>query len=67
MPYRRARPVAEALGEVRREAGQQFDPRVVEAALAIPEARWAALLGALAAARVNPSSGAFPREEPCRC
>ncbi|MBI2371110.1 MAG: HD domain-containing protein [Deltaproteobacteria bacterium] len=49
-PYRRARPVSEALEVLRQEAGKQFDPRAVEAALAIPEARWAELLGRLDAA-----------------
>ena len=44
-PYRAARPLEEALEELRREAGKQFDPRIVEAALAIPPARWADLLG----------------------
>ncbi|MFQ5572336.1 MAG: HD-GYP domain-containing protein, partial [Rhodothermales bacterium] len=44
-PYQRARPVSEALDVVRREAGKKFDPRVVEAALKIPEERWAELLG----------------------
>ncbi len=44
-PYRRARPVSEALEELRRESGKQFDPRVVEAALAIPPERWTELLG----------------------
>jgi len=48
-PYRPGRPVADALEEVRREAGKQFDPRVVEAALAIPHERWAELLGCSAA------------------
>ena len=43
-PYRRARPLAEALGVLRDEAGKQFDPRVVVAALKIPPARWAELL-----------------------
>jgi ribonuclease P protein subunit RPR2 len=37
--------LAEALDALRQAAGTQFDPRVVEAALAIPEARWAELLG----------------------
>ncbi len=44
-PHRPARPVPEALAELRREAGKQFDPRVVAAALAISEERWAQLLG----------------------
>jgi putative nucleotidyltransferase with HDIG domain len=44
-PHHQARPVYEALMVVRDEAGKQFDPRIVEAALAMPAARWAALLG----------------------
>ncbi len=44
-PYRPARPLSEMLEELRREAGKQFDPRVVEAALTISEARWAEILG----------------------
>ncbi len=43
-PYRKARPLSEALGVLRQEAGMQFDPRVVEAALAIPAERWQELL-----------------------
>jgi len=43
-PHRKARSIEEALTVVRDEAGKQFDPRIVEAALAIPAARWAALL-----------------------
>ena len=43
-PYRAARPLAEALEVLRNEAGRQLDPRVVEAALAIPPERWRALL-----------------------
>ena len=45
-PFRPGRPVPEALEELRREAGKQFDPRVVEAALAIPQERWIELLAA---------------------
>ena len=44
-PVRPARPLPEALEVLRSEAGKQFDPRIVEAALAIPAARWAELLG----------------------
>lgn len=44
-PYRSAHPLAEALEELRREAGKRFDPRVVDAAMAIPAERWAELLG----------------------
>ena len=44
-PYRTARPLADALDVLRGEAGKQFDPRIIEAALAIPAARWAELLG----------------------
>ena len=46
-PYRPARPLSEALEELRRETGKQFDPRIVEAALAIPDARWAEILGVM--------------------
>jgi HD-GYP domain-containing protein (c-di-GMP phosphodiesterase class II) len=43
-PYRVARPLEEALAVLRNEAGRQFDPRVVEAALAIAPERWRTLL-----------------------
>jgi HD-GYP domain-containing protein (c-di-GMP phosphodiesterase class II) len=46
-PYRRARPLSAALEELRGEAGKQFDPRIVEAALGIPEARWAEIRGVM--------------------
>ncbi len=39
------RPLPEALELLRQGAGTKFDPRVVEAALSIPQARWAELLG----------------------
>ena len=35
-PYRRARPLSEALAEIQRCSGSQFDPRIVDALLAIP-------------------------------
>lgn len=44
-PYRRARPLAEALETVQAESGTQFDPRLVEAVARVPEAEWRALLG----------------------
>jgi HD-GYP domain-containing protein (c-di-GMP phosphodiesterase class II) len=43
-PHRTARSVPEALAVIAAESGSHFDPRVVEAALAIPPARWAELL-----------------------
>jgi len=43
-PDRSAGRLSEALDALRREAGMQFDPRVVEAALAIPADRWAEIL-----------------------
>jgi putative two-component system response regulator len=44
-PYRAARPLTEALDVVQAGAGKQFDRRVAEAALALPAARWAEVLG----------------------
>jgi HD-GYP domain-containing protein (c-di-GMP phosphodiesterase class II) len=46
-PYRPARPLEEALEMVRKGSGTLFDPRVAEAALAIPARRWAELLSTL--------------------
>jgi HAMP domain-containing protein len=43
-PYRRTRPLAEALETLRDNAGKQFDPRVVDAALRISPERWAEVL-----------------------
>ena len=43
-PYRAARPLPDALAVVKAASGEQFDPRVVEAALAIAESRWAEVL-----------------------
>jgi HD-GYP domain-containing protein (c-di-GMP phosphodiesterase class II) len=45
-PHRKARSMEQALTVVRDEAGKQFDPRIVEVALAISAARWTTLLGA---------------------
>jgi len=44
-PYRPARPLSEALDVLKGEAEKQFDPRITEAALAIPAERWTELLG----------------------
>lgn len=42
-PYRNALPMSRAREEIRRCAGTQFDPRIVEIFLAIPENEWADL------------------------
>jgi len=39
-PYRKALPYAAARAEIRKFSGTQFDPRVVEVFLAIPEEEW---------------------------
>ncbi len=39
-PYRKALPMSHAMEEIRRCAGTQFDPKIVEVFLAIPEQRW---------------------------
>jgi HAMP domain-containing protein len=48
-PDRGASPLGEALERVRAESGRHFDPRVVEAALAVPAAWWSERLGGGAA------------------
>lgn len=52
-PYRAARPLTEALEILGKAAGAQYDPRIVEAALAIPPEQWAGLLGAPAGAETR--------------
>jgi response regulator RpfG family c-di-GMP phosphodiesterase len=42
-PYRRALPMSHARQEIQRCAGTQFDPKVVEVFLSIPEEHWAEL------------------------
>jgi len=39
-PYRRAAPYAVARAEIERESGRQFDPRVVQTFLSVPEEVW---------------------------
>ncbi|MGO8815867.1 MAG: HD-GYP domain-containing protein [Terriglobia bacterium] len=39
-PYRRGRPYAAARAEIQREAGKQFDPKVVDVFLSITEEEW---------------------------
>src|SRR5262249_32345420 len=43
-PFRDPMTVGNALEALSREAGRQFDPQIVEAALALPVERWTALL-----------------------
>jgi response regulator RpfG family c-di-GMP phosphodiesterase len=42
-PYRRALPMSHARDEIQRCAGTQFDPKVVQVFLSIPEEHWAEL------------------------
>ena len=42
-PYRRALPMSHAREEVRRCSGTQFDPKVVDVFMSIPEAHWVEL------------------------
>jgi putative nucleotidyltransferase with HDIG domain len=42
-PYRKALPMSHAREEIRRCAGTQFDPKIVEVFLSIPEKHWAEL------------------------
>jgi len=44
-PHRKAGSLKHALEEIGRESGKQFDPRVVDAALGVPENAWVELLG----------------------
>ena len=39
-PYRNALPMSHARDEIRRCAGTQFDPKIVEVFLSIPEIHW---------------------------
>ncbi len=42
-PYRRALPMAHAIEEIKRCSGTQFDPKVVDVFLSIPESHWTEL------------------------
>lgn len=42
-PYRKALPMSHARNEIRRCAGTQFDPKIVEVFLSIPEGHWTEL------------------------
>jgi response regulator RpfG family c-di-GMP phosphodiesterase len=44
-PYRKGRPRSVAKDEIKRCSGTQFDPAVVEAFLAVPEADWDGIIG----------------------
>jgi HD-GYP domain-containing protein (c-di-GMP phosphodiesterase class II) len=39
-PYRKALPLAHARGEIQRCSGTQFDPKVVDVFMRIPEEHW---------------------------
>jgi HD-GYP domain-containing protein (c-di-GMP phosphodiesterase class II) len=42
-PYRNALPMSYAREEIRRCAGTQFDPKIVEVFLSVPESHWIVL------------------------
>jgi HD-GYP domain-containing protein (c-di-GMP phosphodiesterase class II) len=42
-PYRKALSLAHARGEIKRCSGTQFDPKVVEVFMGIPEEHWVEL------------------------
>lgn len=44
-PNQPTRPLSQALEALKIDSGKQFDPRIVDAALSIPEQQWAELLG----------------------
>jgi len=49
-PYRRALPITAARAEIERCSGTQFDPRVVEVFLSLPDSEWLALRENISAA-----------------
>ena len=44
-PYRKSRPFSEARAEIKRCSGSQFDPRVVDVLMSMPDRLWADLRG----------------------
>lgn len=63
-PYRAARSHAEAITELRRVAGSQLDPRVVERFLEIPEADLRRLRASSPASMPEPAEPGAAEEEP---
>jgi putative nucleotidyltransferase with HDIG domain len=57
-PYRRGRPVDIALEELRSEAGRQFDPRIVEALIAVVREEGLLLAAPAVSEPVEPVAGA---------
>ena len=57
-PYRRALPWSVAYDEIRRESGQQFDPKVVEAFFTIPSGVWEEIRYTM----VHSGAGTHPKE-----
>ena len=57
-PYRRALPWSVAYDEIRRESGQQFDPKVVQAFFTIPAGVWQEIRHTV----VHSGAGAHPKE-----
>jgi cyclic di-GMP phosphodiesterase len=55
-PYRRALPFSTAKAEIQREAGRQFDPKVVEVFLGIPEVIWERVRQEVAHRRLHASA-----------
>lgn len=56
-PYRRALPYSAARVEIVRESGRQFDPKVVDAFLPIPEEVWGKIRLEVASLRLGGQSG----------
>jgi HD-GYP domain-containing protein (c-di-GMP phosphodiesterase class II) len=63
-PYRRALPLSTARQEMIRESGRQFDPKVVQAFLAISEPVWENIRLQVARTRVPPGAMAPARHAP---